>query len=50
MAAEYPYVNGNYKCRFSVNKNANVYAYLISDPIAIGLQRNKVLKNVFCGE
>ena len=34
-------VSGNYKCRFSVNKNASKSASLISD-----LQRNKILKNV----
>jgi len=34
-------VSGNYKCRFSVNKNASVSASLISD-----LQSNKILKNV----
>ena len=33
-------VSGNYKCRFSVNKNASKSASLISD-----LQRNKILKN-----
>ena len=33
-------VSGNYKCRFSVNKNASKSASLISD-----LQRNKIIKN-----
>ena len=33
-------VSGNYKCRFSVNKNASKSTSLISD-----LQRNKILKN-----
>jgi hypothetical protein len=34
------HVSGNYKCRFSVNKNASKFASLISD-----LQRNKIIKN-----
>jgi hypothetical protein len=34
------HVSGNYKCRFSVNKNASKSASLISD-----LQRNKIIKN-----
>ena len=34
------FVSGNYKCRFSVNKNASKSASLISD-----LQRNKIIKN-----
>ena len=33
-------VSGNYKCRFSANKNASKSASLISD-----LQRNKIIKN-----
>ena len=33
-------VSGNYKCRFSVNRNASKSASLISD-----LQRNKIIKN-----
>jgi hypothetical protein len=42
IVLQYPngVVSGNYKCRFSVNKNASKSASLISD-----LQRNKILKN-----
>jgi hypothetical protein len=35
------YVSGNYKYRFSVNRNASVSASLITD-----FQRNKILKNI----
>ena len=34
------FVSGNYKCRFSANRNASKSASLISD-----LQRNKIIKN-----
>jgi type I restriction-modification system DNA methylase subunit len=36
-----PPVSGNYKCRFSVNRNASVSASLITD-----FQRNIILKNI----